>query len=100
MVKESSLRWIEKLLEEEQALTNRLREAARARQEYDEVKINKLENDLAHAYDEQQRLFTVISSLGKTIQNLERSILTQGRSRNFNIENSTQLTTQNQRREF
>lgn len=35
---------------------------------------NQLENNLADAYEEHQRLFTVISTLGKHIQNLERII--------------------------
>jgi len=92
MVRKSELLKLEGYLDASNQLIKSLRNETKARHEYDLGRINRLENNLADSYEEQQRLFTVISSLGKTIQNIQRVL--RNRGRNFNTLQAEAVNTQ------
>lgn len=83
MVRKSDYLRLEELLTESNELVDKLREQYQIDIDYDRSEITNLQNKLADAYEEQQRLFTVVSSLGLTIQNLERINRNRNSSRNF-----------------
>jgi len=80
MVRKSELLKLENYLGESNQLVESLKRETAARQEYDQATISKLESELDFAHAEKGRLSTVISNLGKCIQNLERIIKDQNRN--------------------